>query len=134
MVDSDLNLLGPCDSPVVSLPCSFNEGETFSSKLKSLINQHAALFDPIDSVSQKQQTAEHLIDTGDAKPVYQNVWQMSPTLLKELKEQLKKLQTSGFIRLSTSSWSSPILFAKNANGSLRFCVDYRALNSVTKKD
>jgi transposase InsO family protein len=59
---------------------------------------------------------------------------MSPLLLQELKTRLHKLQSTGFIRPSTSAWSSPILFAKNASGSLWFCVDYRALNSVTKKD
>jgi hypothetical protein len=51
-----------------------------------------------------------------------------------LKELLKKLQVSGFIQPSISSWSSPILFAKNTNGSLLFCVDYCALNLVNKKD
>jgi hypothetical protein len=135
MVDSDLNVLGPQQTPVVSLPCSFKKHEPFGSQLKALINQHTTLFDPIESVSRKQRTVEHLIHTGDAKPVHQNVCQLSPTLLAELKEQLRKLQTSGLIRPSTSSWSSPILFAKNANGLLCFCVDYvRALNSVTKKD
>jgi hypothetical protein len=55
-------------------------------------------------------------------------------LLGELKDRLAKLQQNGFIQPSVSSWSLPILFAKNSSGSLRFCVDYPALNSVTKKD
>jgi hypothetical protein len=119
---------------VVSPPSTFSEKAQFGSNLKNIVNRYQSLFDPIDTVSDRVRTVEHLIDTGDAKPVYQKVQQMLPLLLAELKEQLAKLQTTGFIRPSTSSWSSPILFAKNVNGSLWFCVDCRALKTVTKKD
>jgi hypothetical protein len=51
-------------------------------------------------------------------------------LCKFLKENLDK----GFIRASTSSAASPVLFAKKPGGRLRFCVDYRALNTITIKN
>ncbi|KAI7934843.1 hypothetical protein MJO29_016106 [Puccinia striiformis f. sp. tritici] len=133
-IDDALNVLGPREKIIASLPETFSSSEPFGSKLRSLVSGFADLFSTIDSVSQKERTVEHLINTGNAKPVFQQVRQLSPALLQELKERLKKLQSTGFIRPSTSPWSSPILFAKNANGSLRFCVDYRALNSVTKRD
>jgi hypothetical protein len=35
---------------------------------------------------------------------------------------------------SSSFFAFPILFVAKPNSSLRFCVDYRKLNSLTKKD
>ncbi|KAI0993387.1 Transposon Tf2-6 polyprotein [Podosphaera aphanis] len=53
------------------------------------------------------------------------------TALREwLQENLKK----GFIRPSTSPCASPVLFVKKPGGSLRLCMDYRSLNSITVKN
>ena len=40
----------------------------------------------------------------------------------------------GFIRLSTSPWGAPVLFAKKKDKTLRLCIDYRQLNRVTVKN
>ena len=51
-----------------------------------------------------------------------------------LRKTLTELLDKNFIRVSPSPASSPILFARKPGGGLRFCVDYQALNAITRKD
>ena len=71
------------------------------------------------------------IDTGDHKLPY---YKMGPADLDELKSQLKKLLEANLIRPSVSPWGAPILLVKKKDGSKRMCIDYRALNRVTRVD
>jgi len=59
---------------------------------------------------------------------------MTPTELRKLKIQLDELLQKGFIRPSKcSSMGCPLLFAKNKNGTLRLCINFRELNKITIK-
>lgn len=62
------------------------------------------------------------------------MYRMGPAELDELKKQLEQLTESGFIRPSKSPFGAPILFVKKKDGSMRMCVDYRALNGITVKN
>lgn len=62
------------------------------------------------------------------------VYSLSHNELKALKEYLDEMLSKGFIRPSTSPAGSPVLFVKKKDGCLRLCVDYRRLNSITKKN
>jgi hypothetical protein len=59
---------------------------------------------------------------------------MTPKELAELKVQLNELLDKGYIRPSLSPWGCPALFMKKKDQSLRLCVDYRPLNTVTIKN
>jgi hypothetical protein len=52
-----------------------------------------------------------------------------------VKEELDKLLEVGFIKhVKTTEWVSPMVLTLKKNGKLRVCVNYKALNKVTKKD
>ena len=67
-------------------------------------------------------------------PVAKRPYRMAALELVEPKKQLEELQQSAFIRPSSSPWGAPVLFVKKKDGSMRMCVDYRALNEVTIKN
>ena len=69
-----------------------------------------------------------------SKPPALAPYRMSPAELLELRKQLKELLDAGLIRPSRAPYGAPVLFQKKHDGSLRMCVDYRALNKATIKN
>lgn len=69
-----------------------------------------------------------------ARPPAQAPYRMGPAELVELRKQLADLLESGFLRPSKAPYGAPVLFQKKQDGSMRMCVDYRALNKVTIKN
>jgi hypothetical protein len=59
---------------------------------------------------------------------------LSPAEKAELEKQIKYLLEMGYVQPSTSPFGAPILFVPKPDGSLRMCVDYRMLNSITVKN
>ena len=59
---------------------------------------------------------------------------MSLEQLELLRDYIEDHLRRGFIVPSNASYASPVLFAKKPGGGWRFCVDYRKLNSITKRD
>ena len=69
-------------------------------------------------------------DDVPAMPLYQ----MSKDQLLVLRKTLTELLDNGFIRVSNSPTTAPVIFVKKPGGGLRFCVDYRRLNEISRKD
>ncbi|XP_057985426.1 uncharacterized protein LOC110653506 [Hevea brasiliensis] len=69
-----------------------------------------------------------------AKPPSGVPYRMAPLELEELKWQLKEFLEARFIQPSKTPYGAPVLFQRKKDGSLRMCIDYRALNKVTVKN
>ena len=78
---------------------------------------------------------DHAIDLElGFKIPYKRIYNLSEVELRTLKAYIEMNQSNGFIQRSSSSAAAPILFAKQKDGGLWLCVDYRALNSATVKN
>lgn len=83
----------------------------------------------------KREGFDHRIDlVPGAVPPSNALYRLSPAELQELKRQLTELLDAGYIRPSVSPYGAPVLFVKKKEGTLRMCVDYRALNKITIKN
>jgi hypothetical protein len=65
---------------------------------------------------------------------YAFLYNLSKEKLQLVKKYLKEHLDKNFIKSSTASYVSSILFAKKSEDELRFCVNYRKLNAIIKKN
>ncbi len=70
----------------------------------------------------------------DTKLPFGPIYSLSTMEMNSLKDYLNEMIEKGFIRASSSPIGSPVLFVKKKDGTLRLCVDYRALNAITVRN
>jgi hypothetical protein len=107
-----------------------------SPEAKHLVEEFADVFP--EDLPQKlppRREVDHRIELEPgAVPPSRPTYRMSPAELDELKKQLNELTEHGFIQPSKSPFGAPVLFVKKKDGSIRMCIDYRALNKITIKN
>ena len=70
----------------------------------------------------------------DAKPFKSAPYRAGPKTRELEQAEVDKQLKAGVIEPAMSEWAAPVLFAPKKDGKLRFCIDYRKLNSMTVKD
>jgi hypothetical protein len=73
---------------------------------------------------------------GYFKPLaYQARYILNPNYAIVVKQDIHKLLVAGFIQsVEKATWLSPIVVVPKKNGKLRICIDFRKLNTATKKN
>jgi hypothetical protein len=77
---------------------------------------------------------EHSIDPGTARPIKQRMRRTPMIFAQEEESHLQKMLDAGVIEPSISEWASPPVLIREWDVNVRWCIDYRKLNLVTKKD
>ncbi|KAJ9522820.1 hypothetical protein QJQ45_023603 [Haematococcus lacustris] len=124
----------------------------FSPCAAALVHQYPSVFPKeLPAVQDMpRRSVDHTIHPTGPAPSPRPIYRMSQPELDQLKKQLDDLLHSynlgrtqglicrsvakGFIRPSTSPFAAPVLFVRKKDGSLRLCVDFRALNQQTLKN
>ncbi|CAF4675558.1 unnamed protein product [Rotaria sp. Silwood2] len=98
----------------------------------SILEKNSSLF---DTAPRKVITSiYHVIDTGNHPPISGRSYFKTIQQRKDFQQEIDKMLKSGIIIPSNSPWSSPAILLKKPNDEFRFIVDYRKLNSITRKD
>ncbi|XP_041958650.1 uncharacterized protein cuzd1.1 [Alosa sapidissima] len=103
-------------------------------KLNNLLEKHQDVFSQHNSDFGYTTTVTHHIQTGDARPIKQRHRRVPPHIFQEFKKHVQDLVAQGVLKESCSPWASPAVIVIKRDKSVRFCCDYRKLNSVTLKD
>ena len=105
-----------------------------SSQISKLLENYHDVFSLSDEERGETDLVEFSIETGSASPERQAARRIPYAAHQEINRQLDQMQRNNIIQPSESSWASPVVLVRKRDGTLRFCVDYRALNAVTKPD
>lgn len=82
-----------------------------------------------------RRTMDHQIELEpSARAPVQAPYRMPPAELAELWKKLDELLNAGLVQPSKAPYGLPVLFQKKQDGSLRFCINCRALNKVNIKN
>ena len=82
----------------------------------------------------KTNVVKHNIETHNEAPVKSGVRRIAFHEREEANKEISQMLENVIIEKSNSPWSSPIVLVRKKDGSIRFCIDFRRLNNITRKD
>ena len=107
--------------------------ETQAGELQALLAVYADGF-ATGTTTGRTNVVTHRIDTGSASPIKQKPHRQSPGAHQAIRESVEQMKAAKQIQHSDSEWGSNPVIVKKKDGTARVCIDYRALNEVTRKD
>ncbi|XP_071678585.1 uncharacterized protein [Lolium perenne] len=102
--------------------------------LADLLQQHGDLFDEPQGLPPSRPCDHRIHLLPNTAPVAVRPYQYPQLQKDELERQVVVMLAQGIIRISTSPFCAPVLLVRKADGTWRFCIDFRALNTVASKD
>ena len=107
-----------------------------AEQARSLLKEYHDIFSLEKRDMGHTNATEHkiVLKDPDTQPFKEHFHRIPPPQLDEVREHLKLMLDAGVIRPSNSLWCNAVVLVRKKDGSLRFCIDFRKLNSLTVKD
>ena len=107
-----------------------------AEKARGLLKEYHDIFFLEKQDMGHTKAAEHkiVLKDPDTPPFKERFRRIPPPQLDEVRDHLKLMLDAGVIRPSNSPWCNAVVLVRKKDGSLRFCIDFRKLNSLTVKD
>ncbi len=99
--------------------------------LDALLEEYKVVFTDKPGNTQKVVMS---IDTGNNPPFRQAPYSVPIGIRDQVKKEITSLEEDGIIERCDGPWASPLVPVRKPDGSVRLCVDYRRLNSITLKE
>lgn len=116
-------------------PTAGGKEDDMDPRLQQLLQEFEDVFQPPEKWSPGGTTiARHRIDTGDSPPVVAPLHRHAPRIETLIEEEVSQMLAQNVIEPSQSEWRAPVVLVRKKDGTMRFCVDYRRLNAVTKRN
>ena len=77
---------------------------------------------------------KHSIDTDDHPPIKRSPRRIPFVYREKITQLVNDMLKQQVVKPSSSAWTSPVVLVPKKDGNRCFCVDYRKINAVTKKD
>ena len=108
--------------------------ELEQGKLFDILCQYSDVFAEHDLDLGCYSNIKHEINTENAAPTRLRMRRTPIHFQEEEEKHLKKLLDIGVIEPSNSEWAAAPVLIRKKDGSVRYAIDYRALNNVTVKN
>ena len=111
-----------------------DRSEDLQQEVHDLMVEYQHLFTLNDLELSKTSKVKHEIRLSNPVPFKDIYCQIPPHKFDEVQSHLQDMLKVGVIRKSVSPWASPVVLVRKKDGSLRFCIDLKNLNTQTIKD
>jgi len=134
----------PTDKPTTEDPCSHIQclidglpddlTDEQRARAADFIRSRSNVFSRSEYDIGRTRIIPHRIDTGDNAPHFEQLRRHPTMQLPMIHEHVQHMLAHDVIEPAASPWSSNVVMVRKQDGSMRFCVDYRKVNELIKKD
>ena len=100
-------------------------------QLHDLLSDYSDIFSDVPQVTN---VIKYAVNTGTNDPINKRPYPLPYAMRNQIKEEVDKMLKAGIVESSDSPYAAPVVLVRKKDNTIRFCVDFRALNSETILD